>query len=319
MILAISGINFNQKRVETSSKKGFRPQVFNADIFELSQKSNPSFSGLIPKRQIYKCCNAVLKQAGEISEHKSLMELSAVFFSKIETLARKEGGYTPENKGTLLDFRHEIRNYWMYGKGMVHDEFVYKVHKNIPLEKVFSETERFKQQKEELILAAKRLKECAYKWTVLERWHETGEGVPFEKVFGLMARIAPQRGFSVEGRELLKGKRVQKPLEFYSYVSQLFLNAIKHGDGKPFKVKFEKAVEEGRENYYITVTNSVKEPLTDEKIDKLLTTYDKEGAGGGITIIQNTLRENGYPTDNIIQKGHGNTFSIRLPLIGICD
>ncbi len=137
------------------------------------------------------------------------------------------------------------------------------------------------------------------------------------------------KNISLEGLELLKGKQIENPLQFYTYVSQPLGNAVKYGNNKPFKIKIEELWQEGKKVYYASFINPDTKPIPDDEIDKIsggwgyrgknATEAHVVGIGKGFTNIVKILQENGYERDipNLIEKGREKGVNVRIPLIGV--
>ena len=328
MILAVSVFNFNQKRLKNTSKKYSPLNPLPQDAFDLQNKSVPSFSGLIPIRKIFRYCNQTLRMVKEAKTIEESREIAMEFFvGKMPKVLRLDKEGQEKHIGKLISaFRHEIGNAENYNDA----RFLVIETSFIP--RYFPDSDILTIQKELMRTALQGIKDTATTWAELQQWSKPDTIVSSKKVLQLLKKIpqkAKYKDFSIEGAELLLNKDIKNPIQFYTYVSQVFLNAVKYGEGKPVKVKFEKVLEEsGKECYYISVTNHTTIPISEEEIGKILEGryYRGEsaiaagikGSGKGFKNIIEALKTNEYPKEGIIKSQDG-LFTVRLPLFGVVD
>lgn len=141
--------------------------------------------------------------------------------------------------------------------------------------------------------------------------------------------------FEIIGLELLKGKILKNPDLFHFLMSQPLLNAIKYGDGKPFKIAIQEVEKDGKKLYYMLFINPDTTPIPDKEIVEILKglgyrgkdVLEKgvKGSGFGIRRMIKELRWNGYEQDieNLIERGREakgeKGVCVRVPIIGVCD
>jgi len=115
MIPAISGINFNKKRLENPSKKCDCLPSLNKDTFELNSKSIPSFSGGRFCEEIFGFCDIMLEKVMQAQTPEQVMEYSKEFSRGLNSLVaerakkliREELEETEEDKAFFVAFIHE--------------------------------------------------------------------------------------------------------------------------------------------------------------------------------------------------------------------
>ena len=188
-------------------------------------------------------------------------------------------------------------------------------------------------QKKELKKAVDIIKSCTNRWSTLEKWNKPNKIIPFQDVFNLLKRMPPKsqyKNIQVEGLGLLKGKRIENPVRFYTYVSQPLGNAIKYGGNKSFKINIEEVERGGKNAYYASFLNLDTKIIPNAEIDKILEGCGYraqnarqeriKGRGKGFFNIVRILKENGYGSDipNLIEKGREKGVNVRIPLIGVC-
>jgi hypothetical protein len=290
--------------------------------FKLNKQQNFNLSfQAIPQKSLNSLSEDMFINIKKAQTEEKITDLYFLFEDKLTQLI----------KGENRNYIHELNNITMVPSMLVSDtEHIFQ--KSFYPE-VTDEAGYLRFQKKTFLTLLDNIKKCTNRWFTLEKWQNPNTIVPFEDVFDLLKKM-PQKSqyknISIEGLELLKDKKIKNPAQFYTYVSQPLGNAIKYGENKPFKIKIEAIVENGKKNYYASFINPETKPVSDLEIDKIIkgNSYralsKKEskiyGTGHGFSNIIEILKENGYQKDipNLIAKGRQKGVCVRIPLIGVC-
>lgn len=326
-MLTILPISFNRNAYMQNENNKIITTMKN-DSFELSSKSNPSF-GAISRKEIFACCDKVLKDIEKVTDCDRLKAIADdFFFNKLKKHVDAIGDETSLHE----HFHHELVNAYRNSRDIIVDRKIANIANSSI--KNGTDYQYLTFQKKEFKKAVDIIKSCTHRWSILERWDKQGVTVPFQDVLDLLKRMPPKsqyKNIQVEGLELLKGKNIENPLQFYTYVSQPLGNAIKYGENKPFKIKIEKVEQDGKNFYYASFINPDTKPIPNDEIDKITKgdfyrganakDSDIDGEGRGFYNIVKILKDNGYESDipNLIEKGRKQGVHVRIPLIGVQD
>lgn len=306
------------------------------DVFQ-RQKASPAF-GSIPKKEIFEACDEVLRQIDNVTDYKKVSEISNDFFDKKLDYILETFQPSSDNEidfHLFNNFDHELTNRFLFSCRIIG----YPKHRSRDYFKEYApnvktDTDYLNFQKEELKRITKIMKQCTDRWSILHGWNQPDTIVSAQDVFELLERMPNEKEYkniSLSGENLIINKKIKNPVQFYTYVSQALGNAIKYGEGKPIKINIEEVIKNGKKEYYAIFTNEGTKTVPDEQIDKIVEgnyyrgTNAKNagisGKGRGFYNIIKILKENGYEADipYLIEKGRKDGFSVRIPLIGICD
>lgn len=362
MILAINRFNTSQ----TTQSKGRTPYAKNngpaQDTFQPQKSFDPAFgriervktlkiwndlyikftlfNSIIPKDEIFKQCNVFLKTLNKVSSEEKLEEVSKDFYyHKLQPILDVDDKRNIINGKSFKSwFRHELVNGILKTTRMLEmmsadfgnntKTFITEKHPEIN-----TDSKYVSFLKNEFKENVNVIKDCTKRWSVVEKWGDNPNlMLPFKNVDKeLMETIKrlPKEQIEIVGKELIKNKSVRNPAQFYNLFSQPLLNAVKHGDGKPFKVIIEEIIEKGKTNYYASFINPKTKAISESDINELIKgeghrdSNAKEakipGTGLGISEVVRILRENGREKDiqNLFERGRTEGVCVRIPLIGI--
>lgn len=337
MIKPISIINF--KPITPNYNKGnIKSNSLKEDAFVKQKNINPSFGGsIIPKEKIFKCCDKFIADIDKIEDAPTLMESSNKFIDKIqEILDNSSPNISDESLDFLRFFRHGLINNFCETKGRVlsihyKDNAICKLY---PETTCMTDIEYLTYQKQELRKAVidvikERIDEGIHSEIQSKNNKKIVQAnTVFDKLLNHKKRME-EIEFRITGRELLEGKKVKNPVDFYWFLQQPFLNAAKYSEGKSFKIVIEKIVKEGNERYYASFINPETKVIPDTEINKILKGNGYRasnaiesgirGTGFGFISMIGTLKRNGYKQDipNLIEKGREKGVCVRIPLIGL--
>lgn len=354
MIPAISGISINNRNQQISQRNNIRFISLPKDTFEIRQKSNPAFGSVIPENEILGISNQFLKDIKNISDIKKLRETSYKFFYKdLNKILNPDGfpDFEPLNfsKDDLVffkNFRHELKNIITNRALLVDESLSFSreiVQEDYP--EIVTDKQYLKHLKKALKGAVIDIKETINTWNLLEDWYKNPEKeVPFKDVLKLIKRIPKNKNLTPSWGELeiLNDKQVKEPTVLYQLLSQPLLNAIKYGEGKPFQIKIEEVVSDGRKDYYALFINPETKPIPDAEIDKIIEGLGYRasnarktkiiGSGLGfselVPIVKKKAKSVSFWDDkkkafynedllNLIEKGREKGVCVRVPLFGI--
>lgn len=313
-IQAISKFNFYQNN-KGNSKGNAKLTDSPYDSFQYKNMSNPSFSAVINRREIFKSCNALSLKEGTLSTPTEIYDSIINFYQKQHQDWIDLTNSSEASQQIASACKHEMGNLVMV-----------KVY-----ETLFSENGVKIESKIKNIL--RPIKICANRWAILEKWHDNPQKIiPVNQVIEMLSKTIKnidQDNIILTGDELLDNKNVKNPFQLYNLLSQPLLNAIKYGEKKPFQIAINEALKDGKKTYYASIINPETKPVPNEEIDKILEgnhyrasnaeNSKIRGTGFGFTEMIRILKENGYEQDipNLIEKDRELGVCVRVPLVGI--
>lgn len=332
MITPILGLNFKRISPQNNSKTDFKTNPLRDDSFELQQKASPSFAlsfgkSIVPRKAIFACCDRFSAKMEKTESVEKLRELSKSFLERLKKIV-----YNPEfNKEPdfrrYQSFRHELMNVLTNEKWFSLTDNSAIIPVRYPEMTSMSSIEYLTSYKQACRDTVKMIKEeMKYDTYSQSNKRIINANAIFDRLRKHRLKLCP---FSIEGLNLLKGKKVKEPEDLFDFIKQPFSNAQKYGDRKPFKIVIEKATVEGQERYYALFINPDTKPILDAKIYRILEgngyrvsspdTTGIEGEGFGFGYIIRTLRRKGYEQDipNLIERGREKGVCVRVPIIGI--
>lgn len=328
--------------VSIAFNKNVSPRIFNRsdyskndfanrDVFDLRQKSQPSF-GAIPYEKAIALVESYAKKVDLINDSRSLSELMNNFtphlmdelvleslvsakktrFSKIQKFVKdvknklslptnktKEELYKEESKN-ISSLRHELKNEMGLRLNLVTDEYIRDLlpdhHLKHPDIAIVTDDDLYlKFQKNEVNELFKYVKDNLNLWKTLEVWRKNPKMVvPAMDVFEHLATAVSfvrHPEISVEGFEILKDLNVKNPALVRDLYSEAIFNSIKYGDNLPIEIKASKSG--------ISIINVKTKPIANDQIIKIMqgngdradATSYIPGTGHGVPVMIEILKK----------------------------
>lgn len=297
------------------------------DVFIKQHTFAPSFGSAIPSTEIMNCCDVALLKLSKAKSTEDLITITKdIFYTRLRGIlypTNKNGKLRKKIPDVLRKFRHEItaKTVLLSTSIKSKNDFINLIN-DVCSEAEISSKGMLGCQKDEIIKRINTVKDTTNMWVELESWTEK-PSIPIATFLNRIKKLMDCSGTTstkIEGKDLLKGKRVRNPLKIYYMFSQPILNAQKYGEGKPFKVKIKKGQKPGL--YYFYVINEHTRPIPDDEIDKILkgrgyrarNTKNIQGTGQGFSDVIKLLKF--YYKDELLQtihKGKSEGVSVRIP------
>ena len=273
MILVTPSINSAQNIPKFNFSNKSKINYIQQDTFQRQMTANPSF-GCIPRAKIFKLADDVMKQTAELTDSTKIGNIVNDFFANKLTGLLHPALNTPEKElNTFMDFRHELISKFVSKHELITNtnlrDFVSKLHPDIVTDEQYVSF-----QKNEFKELAKGIKNCSNKWSQISKWRfNPDKKFHISEVFELAEQMLDSKKhpkISITGKELLNNKFVGKPEALYNLLCETIKNAIKHSDGKPTEVRIEKLKLDERMRYYASFITEGAKPISESKIDKIL-------------------------------------------------
>lgn len=327
---SINQPNYNRAQISTT------PQfcALKQDTFQLQNKSNPSFGAGIPRETIIKYSDGVVKRLKCVSDHDSVVKLADDLRENLLRISATPVNSTEKIGNDFHTFRHELKNQLLALKSMITDP-VYRdmAHEIMPqYAEIKTDAEYFAFKKNMIHEMVDYTKSFTNRWIRHEKWSQNPDQiVPVNSVIKELKEAYKEtkhRGITVKGLELLRGMKVKNPAQLYDIYSQILLNAVKYGEGKPIKIVIKESIKDGKKSYYAFFINPKTKALPEAEIADFIKGKGArgsngkdakiEGTGFGISEVVRYLKETGHEKniETLFEK-RTQGVCVRVPLIGL--